>query len=101
MEARRTDLLPIDLGPLGHPDASQAGPGMLDDLSFPPHFLLNPLLPLAGIGHIEPHFFHTGKDTLDWLQPELDALPIWNTGDVDDDFEHQTHGVNQDVSLPA
>jgi hypothetical protein len=97
-----TDLLPINHGILWCPDASQATPGVFDDLDLPARRRLDPLdeaafgVPALGPDPLEPREAAPARSE----QP-FAAVLLLETGLLDEDRQDQPGGVNEHMALAA
>ena len=100
MKTARSDLLPIDHGIFRSPDASQATPGVFDDLDVPAQLRLDPLaeafLLVAAIG---PDQLEPWKDLFERREPEPAAAVILDVGFMNQHVQDQSHGIDQQVAL--
>jgi hypothetical protein len=81
-----------------HPTWSR---GMAHHFDFPSYLLLNPLPSFPCLRRIDPHFFQAGKDPFDRLQEQIYTLTGLKAGYMDDDFDEQSHRIDEDLSLSA
>jgi hypothetical protein len=98
MKTARSDLLPIDHGIFRSPDASQATPGVFDDLDVPAQLRLDPLaeafLLVAAIG---PDQLEPWKGLFERREPEPAAAVILDVGFMNQHVQDQSHGIDQQV----
>ncbi len=101
MKTTGTNLLPIDDGVLWCPNASQATPGMLDDLHLPAERFLDPLDKAAFlVCTVGPDEFKTGKAALERFQQKFAAMVILDVGLMDEDLQDQPIGIDEQMPLP-
>jgi hypothetical protein len=98
MKPLRPDLLPVHFDPFRDPDASQAAPGMFDDLDVPSQLCLDPLIEAFLLVYtIRPDQLETRKAALEWRKQAFAAAVVLDVGFVDEQVQDQPIGINEQV----
>jgi len=100
MKTARSDPLPINHGVLWGPDASQATPGMCDDLDLPADRRLDPLAEaFLVVAAISPDQLEPREAPLERRKQELAAAVVLDVGFMDEHVQDQPVGINQQVAF--
>ena len=102
MEPFRPDLLPIHFSPFRGPDASQATPGVFDNLDLPTQRRLDPLDKAAFlVSTIGPDQLETRKALSERREQVFATVVVLKTGLMHELVHDQAVGIHQDMALAA
>lgn len=102
MESPRPDLLPIYFSPFRGPDASQATPGVFDDLDLPAQRRFDPGDKAAFVvSAIGPDQLETRKALFEGPEQAFAPIVVLKTGLMHQQMHDQSIGVDEQVPLAA
>jgi hypothetical protein len=100
MKAFGNDLVPVDFHALFHPDATQAGPRMIDDVEANPKVVLHPVCEwLTSISAVGPDHLETRHLSGKRLEQDLAPCSIPDISREHFDADQQPLGVDRAVAV--